>query len=418
MVSEIHVISKRDLSKHETLAIDLPMPQLAAYSIRIRTSLIGITSNNYTYAKMGDILQWWSTWPVPLDAPAPYNNQAEWGIVPAWGFARVLESTIDAIPAGGLMYGYWPTSSHPIDMKLEPAEPKGHFREISEHRQKLGTMYNHYNLIDESAQSDEFRAWFANVYPVWNGGYVMNRFTYPTDFKPIHPLGNGAGEWTDKDGDLSSAVVVSLSAASRTARSFTWNMARKRKPTNGPLALLQATSVPQTLKPAPEASFEIKAVNYDNLISEEVKDWIAKFQPKRVVVADFGGPPKVTEKLRESIKATLPGSTVISSLLVGGEPKVLSPDEVLAKTDSQKKWGTVQLNTTAVIDAGIAAEGAKNYFQEAASAFEQSLNEKVVGDLELAWGSGVGGANGIEKAWEGIIQGTLSYNKAWVFRLD
>ncbi|GKT94320.1 hypothetical protein CT0861_06545 [Colletotrichum tofieldiae] len=418
MASEIHVISKRDLSNHETLAVDLPMPKLAASSVRIRTSIIGITSNNFVYAKLGDMLQWWNTWPVPLNAPAPYSNRDEWGIVPAWGFARVLESTIDAIPPGGLLYGYWPTSSHPVDMKLEPAEPKGHFREISEHRQGLGSIYNHYNLIDESVQSDEFRAWFANVYPVWNGGYVLNRFTYPTEFKPVHPLGHGAGAWTEKDGDLSSAVVVSLSAASRTARSFTWNLARNRKPTNGPLALLQATSVPQTLTPGPDAIFEIKAVNYDSLISQETMDWILRFQPKRVVIADFGGPPKITEKLRESVKAALPESTEFSSLLVGAKPNSMSPDEIQANMESQKKWGTVQLNTTSVVDAGVSAEGAEQYFQEAASAFERSLKEGIFGDLQLAWGSGVGGANGVEKAWEGIIQGTLSFNKAWVYRLE
>ncbi|KAK1977766.1 hypothetical protein LZ30DRAFT_730902 [Colletotrichum cereale] len=418
MVSEIHVISKRDIFKHETLTVDIPMPRLAASCVRIRTSLIGITSNNFTYAKLGDMLQWWNAWPVPADGPAPYNNQDEWGILPAWGFARVLESTIDAIPTGGLLYGYWPTSSHPVDMKLEPAEPNGHFREISEHRKGLGNLYNHYNLVDESAQPEEFRAWFANVYPPWNGGYLMNRFTYPTDFKPAHPLGSGAGEWTDQDADLSSAVVVSLSAASRTARSFTWNLARNRKPTNGPLALLQATSVPQSLTPAFESGFEIKAVNYDNLVSQEVLDWIAGFQPKRVIVADFGGPPKVTEKLRESVKTALPKSTVISTLLVGAEPKLLSPDEMIAMMESQKKWGTIKLNTTAAIDAGILAEGAEQYHQENASAFERSLKDNIVGDLELAWGSGVGGANGVEKAWEDLVKGTLSFKKAWVYRLE
>ncbi|KAK1994259.1 hypothetical protein LX36DRAFT_213850 [Colletotrichum falcatum] len=418
MVSEIHVISKRDITRHETLRVDIPMPRLAASSIRIRTSLVGITANNFTYAKLGDMLKWWDTWPVHADGPAPYNDRDEWGIVPAWGFARVLESNVDAIPTGGLLYGYWPTSSHPVDMKLEPTDPDGHFREVSEHRKGLGSMYNHYSLVNESARSEESRAWFANVHPVWNGGYVLNRFVFPTGFKPVHPLGAGAGEWTDRDADLSSAVVVSLSAASRTARSLAWNLARNRGPANGPLAVLQATSVPQSLTPAFESGFEIKAVNYDNLVSREVLDWIAGFQPKRVVVADFGGPPKVAEKLLESIKSALPESTVISNIWVGSEPKVVSRDEMMAYMGSMKEWGAVQLNTTAAVDAGIAAEGAERYYQENFSAFERSIKENVAGDLELTWGSGVGGANGVEKAWEDLAKGTLSFNKAWVYRLE
>ncbi|KAK1962633.1 hypothetical protein LY78DRAFT_718891 [Colletotrichum sublineola] len=94
MVSEIHVISKRDITKHETLAVDISMPPLAASSVHLRTSLISITANNFTYAKLGSILQWWNTWPVPVDGPTPYNNQDEWGIVPAWGFARCLNQLL------------------------------------------------------------------------------------------------------------------------------------------------------------------------------------------------------------------------------------------------------------------------------------------------------------------------------------
>ncbi|KAJ0310528.1 hypothetical protein COL5a_008052 [Colletotrichum fioriniae] len=418
MVSEIHVISKHDLSKHETVALDLPLPQLGVSSIRVRTSLIGITSNNLSYAKLGDMLQWWNTWPVPLDAPAPYNDRAEWGIVPAWGFARVLESNIEAIPAKSLLYGYWPTSSHPVDLSLVPSEPKGHFREVSEHRQGLGNIYNRYNLVDESAQSEEYRAWFANVSPIWNCGYVMNRFTFATDFKPVHPLGAGAGEWTEKDADLSSAVVVSLSASSRTGRSFSWNLARGRKPDGGPLALLQATSTPGSLRAIPKAAFEIKTVNYSELAAKDTIDWIAKLQPKRVVVADFGGRPKETEEFREVIKSTLSGSTVFTNIQVGGEPKIMAPEEALKSMAIFKKWGLVQLNTTGIVDAGIAVEGAGKYFDGAESTFGRFLEEESVADLELVWGSGVGGTNGIERAWKNIIQGTLSPQKAWVFRLE
>ncbi|UQC90763.1 uncharacterized protein CLUP02_16293 [Colletotrichum lupini] len=350
MVSEIHVISKRDLSKHETVAVDLPLPQLGVSSIRVRTSLIGITSNNLSYAKLGDMLQWWNTWPVPLDAPAPYNDRAEWGIVPAWGFARVLESNIEAIPAKSLLYGYWPTSSYPVDLSLVPSEPEGYFREVSEHRQGLGNIYNRYNLVDESAQSEEYQAWFANVSPIWNCGYVMNRFTFATEFKP--------------------------------------------------------------------AAFEIKTVNYSELAAKDTIDWIAKLQPKRVVVADFGGRPKETEEFREAIKSTLPESTVFTNIQVGGEPKIMAPEEALKSMAIFKKWGLVQLNTTGIVDAGITVEGAGKYFDGAESTFRRFLEEESVADLELIWGSGVGGTNGIEKAWENIIQGTLSPQKAWVYRLE
>ncbi|OLN81988.1 hypothetical protein CCHL11_09238 [Colletotrichum chlorophyti] len=418
MVSEIHLISKRDLTKHQTVAVDLALPQLAPSSIRTRSALIGITTNQLSYAKLGEYLGWWNVWPVPLDLPAPYNNRDEWGIVPAWGFARVVESTIGTIPVGSLLYGYWPTSTHPVDLKLEEAEPKGHYREVNEYRQAPGKIYNHYNLFDESTTSEEFRAWFAVVYSIWGGGYVLNRYTFPSEFKPVHPLGEGAGEWSDEDGDLSSALVVSLSASSKTGRSFTWNLARNRKPDHGPLAVLQAASAPGSLPPAPKAGFEIKTVAYDDLVSQETLEWIVKLQPKRVVLVDFGGPSKVTEKFHDAITSALSGSATVTFLLVGGEPKISSPEETVALMQTRQKWGMVQLNTTAAIDAGKALEGPETFYKETEAAFERSLEDNIVGDLELHWGDGVGGSNGVEKAWEDIIKGTLPRKKAFAYKLE
>ncbi|EQB43454.1 hypothetical protein CGLO_17884 [Colletotrichum gloeosporioides Cg-14] len=419
MAAEILVISKKDLTKHETISVNLSLPPLAPSSIRARSTLIAITSNNLSYAKLGDMLHWWSTWPVPLDGPAPYNNRDEWGIVPAWGFARVLESNIEAIPSGSLVYGYWPTSSHEVDLNLVPHEPKGHFREVSDHRKELGSIYNRYNLFDESSKPEDFRAIFANAYPIWNAGYVLNRFSFPTEFKGVHPTGQYGGEWTDKDGDLSSAVVVNLSASSRTGRSITWNFARNRKPaTNGPLAWLNVTSSPQYLSPSPEAAFEIKNVKYDELAVKETVDWIASVQPKRIVVFDNGGPVEVTEQLREALVAKLPEGTSFTLVLIGGEPKMQSPEEFQALMGLRGKWGVpVQLNTTWVIDDGVEAEGAESFFRNNEAAFEKAVGEKYLGNMELVWGTGVGGSSGVEKAWENIIQGTLTPNRAWVYRL-
>ncbi|KAF6800999.1 hypothetical protein CSOJ01_12095 [Colletotrichum sojae] len=416
MASEIHVISKKDLTKHETIAVDLALPALGPSSIRARTSLIGITYNNLSYAKLGDFLQWWSTWPVPLDAPAPYHNRAEWGIVPAWGFAKVLDSTIEAIPVGSLLYGSWPTSSHPVDLKLEPHDAEGHFREVSEHRQGLGSIYNRYNLVDESARPEEFRARCSNAFPIWNAGYVVNRFNFPTEFKPVHPT-NGAG-WSAEEADLSGAVVVNLSASSRTGRSITWNFARNRKPgANGPLALLAVASAPDALQPTPEAAFDIKTVGYSQLANKETAEWISGFKPSRVVVIDNGGPQEVTEDFRKSLADALPDAA-LTLFLIGGQPKLQTPEEFQASMALKAKWGSVvQLNTTEVINGGIAAEGGDAYWKGTDEAFERAVKEKYLGDMELVWGSGISGSKGVEKAWENIIQGTLLPNKAWVYRI-
>ncbi|KAF9876139.1 hypothetical protein CkaCkLH20_06585 [Colletotrichum karsti] len=419
MAAEIHVISKKDLTKHETISADVSLPPLAPSSIRARSSLVAITSNNLSYAKLGDFLQWWSSWPVPADAPAPYNNRDEWGIVPAWGFGRVLKSNVDAIPSGSLLYGFWPTSSHTVDLKLEPHDPKTHFREVSEHRQGLGSIYNRYNLVDETARPGESRALFANAFSIWNAGYMLNRFCFPTEYEPAHPFGRHGGTWTDADADLSAAVLVNLSASSRTGRSTTWNFARNRKPgVNGPLAFLNATSSPKTLEPAPQAAFEIKGVGYDDLAAKETVEWIGKFKPKRVVVLDNGAPSAATERFREALVGALP-ETSLTLVMIGGEPKMQTPEEFVALMGLKSKWGaTVQLNTTFVVDDGVAAEGGEKFFEENEKAFDRAVEEKYLGDIELVRGSGVSGSKGVEGAWENIIKGTLAPSKAWVYQLD
>ena len=67
----------------------------------------------------------WDTYPLPTASPAPYNDVASWGIVPAWGYAIVIESTT-SIPEGTVLWGFWPTSTVPADLQLKATEPKGH----------------------------------------------------------------------------------------------------------------------------------------------------------------------------------------------------------------------------------------------------------------------------------------------------
>ncbi|KAI8179096.1 hypothetical protein K4K54_008874 [Colletotrichum sp. SAR 10_86] len=127
MATAIHVVSKKDLAHHRVVPVNISLPSLAPS----RSSLIAITSNNLNNAKLGDFVHWWSTWPIPADTPVPYNND-EWGIVPAWGFGRALESNVETHPAGSLLYGFWPTSFHTVDLKL--SNDKGRFRGVSKHR--------------------------------------------------------------------------------------------------------------------------------------------------------------------------------------------------------------------------------------------------------------------------------------------
>lgn len=62
-VMEIHVVSKLDNSQHKTLEVvqDAGLNKLAESSIRVRTKLISLTSNNLTYARMGTFAKWFES---------------------------------------------------------------------------------------------------------------------------------------------------------------------------------------------------------------------------------------------------------------------------------------------------------------------------------------------------------------------
>ena len=57
--------------------------------IRVRVDAFALTSNNITYAVLGDMLNYWDFFPA---APGDPGDDADWGRIPAWGFGDVVES--------------------------------------------------------------------------------------------------------------------------------------------------------------------------------------------------------------------------------------------------------------------------------------------------------------------------------------
>lgn len=58
---EVHVINKLDNNQHTTIQLpqDAGLGKLAESSVRVRTQLISLSSNNLTYAEMGTMLHWY-----------------------------------------------------------------------------------------------------------------------------------------------------------------------------------------------------------------------------------------------------------------------------------------------------------------------------------------------------------------------
>ena len=252
--SVVQVVSKDNhVDQHLLEVSPVTLPPLAPSTVRVRSTIIGLTANNLSYARNGTSLHWWDAYPVFLSAPAPFNDVSTYGIVPAWGFALVLESNIDAIKAGSLIHGFWPLSTLPIDLKLVPAKVAGHWWETSEHRQQMMPLYNRYMVDDRTpgALADEQNpetvelGWDATVRLIWGCGHLLNSFVFPFDgeVKPIHPLGVDL-PWSEHDADLTSTLLVSLSASTKTGLSVADQLIHNRPKEAAPLAMLAIASKP------------------------------------------------------------------------------------------------------------------------------------------------------------------------------
>ncbi len=104
-MTEWHFLVDRDDYRNTRLLESEPA-ELGDGNIRVRVDSFGFTANNVTYAAAGDMIGYWNFFPAP-DA----DDGTNWGRVPVWGFADVVESHSDLIIGGDRLFGYFPMST-------------------------------------------------------------------------------------------------------------------------------------------------------------------------------------------------------------------------------------------------------------------------------------------------------------------
>lgn len=180
------VVDRDDLTATEVLHDELST-ELGDREVLLRVSRAGLTANNVTYGMVGDILGYWKFFPTTAQGR---------GVIPLWGFADVVDSTVDALPAGTRVYGYLPMSSHLV-VRAE-LTPSG-FVDTADHRAELPAVYNGYLVTTRDPAYD----------PEQEDVQVLYRPLFMTSFLLADQL-------VDNDFYGAGTVVIS-SASSKTA---------------------------------------------------------------------------------------------------------------------------------------------------------------------------------------------------------
>ncbi|MEL6657351.1 MAG: DUF2855 family protein [Bacteroidota bacterium] len=114
--------------------------------VLVQIEKFAYTANNITYALAGDKIGYWQFF------PAMGEDADDFGVIPVWGFARVVASKMDEIPVGERLFGYFPPASH---LKMTPSGVRSHsFVDGAVHRTNLPAGYNRYQRVTTDKNND------------------------------------------------------------------------------------------------------------------------------------------------------------------------------------------------------------------------------------------------------------------------
>jgi len=116
----------------ETKIFQLDQQPLEDGQIRVAIDKMGLTANNVSYAVSGEMIGYWKYFPA----------EGDWGKVPGWAMADVVESKSEEIAEGERLWGFFPMASEVV---LTPGKTAvDFFIDDTQHRRELPALYNLY----------------------------------------------------------------------------------------------------------------------------------------------------------------------------------------------------------------------------------------------------------------------------------
>lgn len=285
-------------------------PPLSEGEVDFKIDTFAMTANNITYAVFGDAMAYWNFFPV----------DQEWGVVPVWGFADVVDSRHPSLAIGDRYYGYWPCGSH---LRVQPtkATPRG-FVDGTGHRTQLPAVYNSYAKTETDPQYDpETEALQSLLRPLFTTSFFIDDYLGEIEF-------SGAEQ------------VLIASASSKTAFALAYCLHRRGTPAIG-------------LTSERNVAFVESLGWYDDVLTyEQVADAACPALTVPSVYVDMSGNAELRANIHNfcrdlrfdlMVGATHWDSTGADTTLPGPTPELFFAPTQIARRS--KEWGSEGLAT-------------------------------------------------------------------------
>jgi hypothetical protein len=401
----IQVLKKKDYTSQHLVSIPSALPPLPADCVRVKSTLISLTRNNITYARLGDLLHWWDVHPLPPSIPSEFSDPDTYGCISAWGYGTIIESNIDAFKVGSEVFGYLSIGTLPVDLKLEPCPgSESQWMEKSQFRAHLLNGYNRYNaLLAPKPQLDdaekESRAYDALMKVLFETSFNMARYTFAWKGTPVHPF-TGAPFEAEK-ADISDAIIFITPAGSRTALSFAQQLLAGGRPAEFQPRRIIGIGSQSSKELAVKSGFYDQVLDYDDVGGDVMGKLGVSVYITKAVVCDVGSRASAAKAWVDALKPHF--ETVL--------PIVISSSST-APADAIE--GAVRVNASVLRDKAMEVEGEKAYLELLRDEWATFKENGGIRGMDMTWGSGMAA---VGEGWDNLCKGEVGPATGLVFEL-
>ncbi len=306
------IVNKQDLQEYQFVETPVATSDLADGQLLLKIDSFSFTSNNITYAMIGEQMRYWNFFPT----------KEGWGIIPVWGFAEVRISKHEKIKEGARFYGYFPTATHLV---VDASKVQSfRFVDASTHRKELPPVYNYYtNTQKDALYTQESEHIQSLLRPLFVTSFLIDDFLVENNC-------------------FGATQLILTSASSKTALALAFLLHQRNQHHSADVQVIGLTS-------SGNVDFVNQSGFYDQVIAYDQLSNIQNDRPSLIV--DFAGNHALQYNIQTHLKDQLTYNCTVGMVhwdqRAGDKPLPMRGSLFFAPTYAQKRqkdWGPVGFN--------------------------------------------------------------------------